>query len=481
MVDFLALRALDILKGMDSDQDLSRSLTKAGIDKKALFAPSNEFVELFIQPDSTNYNFHVFAVYQKLLSSLQRRGLDKSVVLVELDKMNYLRRLDSAYKLYAFDALQAMLDEWKDKDFSVEIVNEIIPFYETQEVGGFRIEQEGVKNHPKTKELYNLLEKTIAKFPNYERINLLKNKLPGITNPVFSVEGEKSFAISSKKQLSLEYRNIKQLKVKLYRVSSPLWNQYDYYNRNYLKDEKKTFIKEIVVSLKADEPYTFYEDSFLVSINEPGAYKLEFEADVQLDPEANSEYYFSVTDLASFARSTSDTSREIFVVNRITGKPATNAKVNIYQRPNRARDTKPVLLKTIPVNSSGLAVIEGDTKGYTLYYHAVVSNDNGLPLTGIPYNYYQRAEADKDETTETISVFTDRSLYRPGQIVHFKAIAATTIDKDHSATTNKAIEFTLRDANNQEVAKQSLTTNEFGSVSGEFVLPQGMLTGGFSL
>ena len=84
--------------------------------------------ELSIEPDSTNYNLHVFKVYQKLLSSLQSRGLDKSVVLVELDKMNYLRRLDSTYKLYAFDALQQLLDEWKDKDFSVEIIHELIPF-----------------------------------------------------------------------------------------------------------------------------------------------------------------------------------------------------------------------------------------------------------------------------------------------------------------------------------------------------------------
>ena len=481
MFDFLALRALDILKGMDSDQDLSRALSKAGIDKKALFATTNEFVELFIQPDSTNYNLHVFAVYQKLLSSLQRRNLDKSVVLVELDKMNYLRRLDSAYKLYAFDALQKMLDEWKDKDFSVEIVNEMTPFYETQEVGGFRNEVEGVKNQPKTKELYNLLQKTIATFPKYERINLLKNKLPSITNPVFSVEGEKSFTISGKKQLSLEYRNIKQLKVKLYRVSSPLWKEYDYYNRNQEKNEKKTFIKEIVVPLKADEPYTFYEDSFVVSINEPGAYKLEFEADVQLDPEANSDYYFSVTDLASFARSTSDTTREIFVVNRSTGKPATDAKVNIYQQDNRNWESKPVLLKTIPVNSSGLAVFEGESKEQTLYYHAVVGNDNGLPLTRIPYNYYQRAEPDKDKKTETTSVFTDRSLYRPGQIVHFKAIVATSQDEKHKATADKTIELVLLDANHQEVAKQTLTTNEFGSVGGEFVLPQGLLTGSFSI
>ncbi|NLA61899.1 MAG: hypothetical protein GX857_01550, partial [Bacteroidales bacterium] len=215
LFDFLALRALDILKGVDSDQDLSRSLSKADIDKKSLFAPVDEFVQLTVEPDAANYNLHVFLVYQKLLSSLQSRGLDKSVLLVELDKMNYLKRLDAAYKLYAFDALQKMLEEWKDKDFSVEIVNEMIPFYESREVGGFRREQEGVKNHPKTKELYNLLIETIATFPKYERINLLKNKLRSITNPVFSVEGDKSFTILGEKQLGLNYKNIKQLKVKL--------------------------------------------------------------------------------------------------------------------------------------------------------------------------------------------------------------------------------------------------------------------------
>ena len=225
----------------------------------------------------------------------------------------------------------------------------------------------------------------------------------------------------------------------------------------------------------------FYEDSFAVSINEPGAYKLEFEADAQLDPDARSDYYFSVTNLASFARSTSGTTREIFVVNRTTGKPEVNAKVNIYQRANRARDTHPTLLKTIPVNSSGLALFEGDTKGYTLYYHAVVGNDNGLRLTGIPSNYYQRAASDKDKTIETISVFTDRSLYRPGQIVHFKAIVATSKDDKHKVKADKSIELVLLDANRQEVAKQTLTTNEFGSVGGEFVLPQGLLTGRFSI
>ncbi|NMB49588.1 MAG: hypothetical protein GX997_03890, partial [Bacteroidales bacterium] len=40
---------------------------------------------------------------------------------------------------------------------------------------------------------------------------------------------------------------------------------------------------------------------------------------------------------------------------------------------------------------------------------------------------------------------------------------------------------TLKDANQQEIAKQMLTTNEFGSVAGEFVLPRNVLSGYFQL
>ena len=481
MFDFLALRALDILKQIDEDQDLSRSLTKAGIDKKSLFSPAKDFVQLSIMPDTTNYNLWVLKVYQQLLSSLQSRNLDESVVLIELDKMNFLRRLTSAHKQYAFDAIKALHNEWKDKDFSVEIVNEMIGFYESSNAGRFRNEDEQMKNKPETKELYNLLQTTIAAFPKYERINLLKNKLSNITQPTFTIDGDKSFTTMGEKKLNLKFRNVKELRVKLYKVDAPLLAQNRFNNIESLKDTRKTFVKEMLVLLRDKETYVFGEDSFLISINEPGAYKLEFEADNKLSEPRDADYYFSVTDLAAFARSTSDNSHEIYVVNRTTGKPEVNAKVNIYQQTNRSRDTKPVLLKTILVNNLGLAEFTKSTKEYTLFYHAALDKDNGLPLTQFPYSYYERSEPSMGRKSETISIFTDRSLYRPGQIVHFKAIVAATIDNKHTATNNKTIEFVLRDANAQEVSKQTLTTNEFGSVGGEFVLPQGLLTGSFSI
>ncbi|MDD2476582.1 MAG: alpha-2-macroglobulin family protein, partial [Dysgonamonadaceae bacterium] len=481
MFDFLALRALEILKGIKDNKDLSRSLIKADIDKKTLFASANEFVKLSIHPEATNYNLQVLVAYQKLLSSLQSRNLQESVVLIELDKLNFLKRLSTAYQLYAFDAIKTLHNEWKDKDFSVEIVNEMIGFYETPNVRGATKKDKQLKNNTETKDLYNLLQKTIATFPNYERIKLLKNKLSNITQPSFTVDGKKSFATSEGKRFGVNYRNIQQLNVKLYRMDGPLLLSNRFYNIERNENEKKTFVKEMVISLNANEAYLFDRDSFEISINEPGAYKLEFDIDKKLSEPYRSDYYFSVTNLAAFARSTSSKSHEVFVVNCTTGKPEVNAKVNVYQQSKQSRESTPTLLKTVPVNSLGLAVIEGDPKEYALYYHAVLGTDNGLPMTQLNYNRYERSHINNEKEIETISIFTDRRLYRPGQVVHFKAVAVSTLNNKHTAVPNKKIEFTLVAFVNQEVAKQTLTTNEFGSASGEFVLPQGMIPGGFSI
>jgi len=46
---------------------------------------------------------------------------------------------------------------------------------------------------------------------------------------------------------------------------------------------------------------------------------------------------------------------------------------------------------------------------------------------------------------------------------------------------NKTLAVVLKDANMQEIAKQQLKTNEYGSVAGEFVLPRNVLSGYFQL
>ncbi|MBK8515917.1 MAG: hypothetical protein IPL55_06405 [Saprospiraceae bacterium] len=101
-----------------------------------------------------------------------------------------------------------------------------------------------------------------------------------------------------------------------------------------------------------------------------------------------------------------------------------------------------------------------------------------LDLNQYHYNYkrYENRE------TNFAEFFTDRSIYRPGQIVFFKAILLKK-DKNQipSILPNKSVDVILRDANYQEIAKQSLVSNDFGSVNGSFTIPLGKLNGIFSL
>src|SRR5699024_4428973 len=72
--------------------------------------------------------------------------------------------------------------------------------------------------------------------------------------------------------------------------------------------------------------------------------------------------------------------------------------------------------------------------------------------------------------------------YRPGQNIFYKIVAYETPPKGaRYVSENKDLQITLNDVNGKKVAEQNLTTNEFGSVSGEFVLPNDGLNGQYSL
>ncbi|HVT61301.1 MAG TPA: MG2 domain-containing protein [Thermoanaerobaculia bacterium] len=79
--------------------------------------------------------------------------------------------------------------------------------------------------------------------------------------------------------------------------------------------------------------------------------------------------------------------------------------------------------------------------------------------------------------------FTDRSIYRPGQTVRWKALAyegerragRLSLAAHHSLTVK------LVDPNAQEVATATVATNDYGTAAGEFVVPAGRPLGSWRL
>lgn len=81
----------------------------------------------------------------------------------------------------------------------------------------------------------------------------------------------------------------------------------------------------------------------------------------------------------------------------------------------------------------------------------------------------------------SIVFVTDRALYHQGDTVRFAAVATRRTQARGTVAAGTEVTVSLLDANRQQVDNVTLTTDELGRIDGSFVIPQGRLTGSYSL
>jgi hypothetical protein len=203
-----------------------------------------------------------------------------------------------------------------------------------------------------------------------------------------------------------------------------------------------------------------------IPMRELGNYEYAIVADSIREP---ANRHFSVSRLATVSRAI-DGKSEYLVVDRMTGKPLQGAEVRFYSQ----KDNAVVRFeRKLATDKNGLAMND-DGKNLN-FYHAVFGNDTALVLSSVPWIPTWRENVTNDIQ---VNLFTDRSLYRPGQTVYFKGVV---FEPGEKVVPNKTCKLGFEDANGKEIAAQTVRSNEFGSFQGEFVIPQGSLNGSFSI
>jgi uncharacterized protein YfaS (alpha-2-macroglobulin family) len=86
-----------------------------------------------------------------------------------------------------------------------------------------------------------------------------------------------------------------------------------------------------------------------------------------------------------------------------------------------------------------------------------------------------------DKERKNVLFITDRSIYRPGQVVHFKAILTNEKGDYYKAVSDEKLQVNLIGSNYKQISQRVLTTNEFGSVYGTFPIPESARPGNFRL
>jgi len=177
---------------------------------------------------------------------------------------------------------------------------------------------------------------------------------------------------------------------------------------------------------------------------------------------------------------------DYFVLNRETGQPLINAFVQVWERRYDYKTSDYIKEKgnSYKTDEKGFFRLKRNTQNsYDGFLLDISGNGDKLFMNDDQDNYYYNYDSQNNTENTSIFLFTDRSIYRPGQTLFFKGIAITSnlSQKKNSIDSNYQMTVYLRNANYQIVDSIKVTTNDYGSFSGKFHLPQSGLNGVFTV
>ena len=331
----------------------------------------------------------------------------------------------------------------------------------------------------KPQDKLNYINYALNRWGGWSRMNVLRNAQKRLTEPMFQVQDMPLvLRPSEKKWVHLNVRNLQNLNIRLSRLNITADNEYDAQNeatyKMLLKKTTKLHQKDFSRNYYGRPDYEEVKDSIEIGGNLPlGAYLMEVTSDnTGIAPQRE---LFYVSNLAVMIQQLPDDRHRYVVVNATDGQPVLGAKIVLYDRnyDDKTGKFKRVIHARMTTDDQGEAYFK-NVDGNVLIS---TSNDKFAPAKDIYLSRARYYEKKDDETK--YQLFTDRAIYRPGQKVHATSVSYIVKKGLDASVPGKSMElkFILRDANWKQVAEQKATTDEYGTASVDFELPQGGQTG----
>lgn len=376
----------------------------------------------------------------------------------EVKKSKYLQTIDSLIQIY-----------------------QDIPEAGELAVEHFRFMEGATDAKPQDK--LNYINYALSRWGEWSRMNELRNAQKRLTEPMFRVKDMPQVLQPGEKVwVQLDVRNLQNLKISISRLNITADNDYNAQDeatyKMLLKKTTKLHQKDYSRNYYGRPDYQEVKDSIEIGGNLPlGAYLMEVTSDnTGIAPQRK---LFYVSNLAVMIQQLPDDKHRYVVVNATDGQPVPGAKIMLYDRDYDVKTGKwkRLVHARLTTDENGEAYFK-NVDGNVLIS---TSNDKFTPAKDIYLSrtrYYER----KDDKIKH-QLFTDRSIYRPGQTVHASAISYIVKKGLDASVPGKSMElnFILRDANWKQVAEQKVTTDEYGTASVDFELPKEGQTGLYSI
>lgn len=365
----------------------------------------------------------------------------------------------------------------------LQIIDSLIQVYQDiPEAGELAVEHfrfmEGATD-AKPQDKLNYINYALSRWGEWSRMNELRNAQKRLTEPMFRVKDMPQVLRPGEKVwVQLDVRNLQNLKISISRLNITADNDYNAQDeatyKMLLKKTTKLHQKDFSRNYYGRPDYETVKDSIEIGGNLPlGAYLMEVTSDnTGIAPQRE---LFYVSNLAVMIQQLPDDKHRYVVVNATDGQPVPGAKIMLYDRDYDVKTGKwkRLVHARLTTDENGEAYFK-NVDGNVLIS---TSNDKFTPAKDI-YLSRTRYYEQKDDKIKH-QLFTDRSIYRPGQTVHASAISYIVKKGLDASVPGKSMElnFILRDANGKQVAEQKATTDEYGTASVDFELPKEGQTG----
>ncbi len=481
LFDFLAHRALGYF--MNDERDLSKPAYSFTIGDPKAFAPVKEFVQtVFKTADTASLHHKAVVLLQQVLKFHLADANSDALLDADLIRLNFMNQ-------YAVNENKASLYEAALKNIEAGYPgNPGIAQAMYLRAGIYLAKGQDYQPNIKTDHQYEIkrakeiCDEAIKKFPKSEGAANCSNLLNQILQPSLNLETEQVNVPNQPFRTLVKYKNARTVYFRVIKTSREGIKKMDRRNYDKLWEETVALTPTKSWSVSMPDLLDYQDHSVEIKVDAlpNGMYFILASLDVNFSLQKNilARQLIHVSNISYVHNS----NNEYNVLHRENGQPLPNTNVQVWETKYNYNNNQNEAIKaeSYTTDKNGYFKLK-ETKEYRSFALQLIQKNDELFMD--ENNYSNTYNSYLQEPKPVTFLFTDRSIYRPGQTVYFKGIvlkkgtqpAETSIMPGYKSTV------ILKDANGQKISELKMLTNGYGSYHSSFKLPEGALNGQFSL
>lgn len=169
---------------------------------------------------------------------------------------------------------------------------------------------------------------------------------------------------------------------------------------------------------------------------------------------------------------------QVLVVDGKSGKPEQGVSVKVMlERNAKVRKSYTEYI----TDESGKVTINSPSARNEVRVSISKGDDRFSPVGGLGYSWGFVPYNRENDEVEQLRIYTDRSIYRPGQHVYVGGVAFKQKGKETTVVAGKEYKFTFSDKKGNTLAEHWIKTDEFGVISDSVSLPKDAAPGNYRI